>query len=144
MRRKRITFLRSYIDFCFMLIIILISLLSIAYFEPPGSSGTEGIKPIIPGKGVKELKPKEKKEDLTKIKEALATKEKELVSLKKRIKLIEEYKMKIKEQEKILRELKKELKEKEGKILLLRRQIELETLGLGKHEFIDLRGKEKK
>ena len=34
--QKRISFLMPYIDFCFMLIIIFVGMLSIAYFEPPG------------------------------------------------------------------------------------------------------------
>lgn len=36
--RKRISFLMPYIDFCFMLIIIFLGMLSIAYFEPLGTS----------------------------------------------------------------------------------------------------------
>jgi hypothetical protein len=39
--KKRISFLMPYIDFCFMLIIIFVGMLSIAYFEPPGSSDIE-------------------------------------------------------------------------------------------------------
>ena len=37
-------FLMPFIDFAFMVIIIFLSLLSIAYFEPPGKGGEEGIK----------------------------------------------------------------------------------------------------
>jgi hypothetical protein len=36
--KRRISFLMPYIDFCFMLIIIFIGMLSIAYFEPLGAS----------------------------------------------------------------------------------------------------------
>jgi hypothetical protein len=36
--KKRISFLMPYIDFCFMLIIIFVGMLSIAYFEPLGKS----------------------------------------------------------------------------------------------------------
>ena len=34
---KRVSFLMPYIDFCFMLIIIFVGMLSIAYFEPLGA-----------------------------------------------------------------------------------------------------------
>jgi hypothetical protein len=36
--KKRVTFLMPYIDFCFMLIIIFVGMLSIAYFEPQGKT----------------------------------------------------------------------------------------------------------
>lgn len=39
--KKRISFLMPYIDFCFMLIIIFVGMLSIAYFEPLGSTDIE-------------------------------------------------------------------------------------------------------
>lgn len=39
--KKRISFLMPYIDFCFMLIIIFVGMLSIAYFEPLGSTDLE-------------------------------------------------------------------------------------------------------
>jgi hypothetical protein len=38
---KRISFLMPYIDFCFMLIIIFVGMLSIAYFEPLGATNME-------------------------------------------------------------------------------------------------------
>lgn len=58
--RKRVSFLMPYIDFCFMLIIIFVGMLSIAYFEPLGlidiqtqhedeinqREGSEDVKPI--------------------------------------------------------------------------------------------------
>ena len=43
-RRRQMHFLMPFIDFAFMVIIIFLSLLSIAYFEPPGKGGEEGIK----------------------------------------------------------------------------------------------------
>ncbi|MFH1539259.1 MAG: hypothetical protein ABIH66_09900 [bacterium] len=56
---KRISFLMPYIDFCFMLIIIFVSMLSIAYFEPLGTTDIqaereskidirEGENPVLP------------------------------------------------------------------------------------------------
>lgn len=39
--KKRVSFLMPYIDFCFMLIIIFIGMLSIAYFEPLGTTDIE-------------------------------------------------------------------------------------------------------
>ena len=39
--KKRISFLMPYIDFCFMLIIIFIGMLSIAYFEPLGTTDVQ-------------------------------------------------------------------------------------------------------
>ncbi len=39
--KKRISFLMPYIDFCFMLIIIFVGMLSIAYFEPTGRTDVE-------------------------------------------------------------------------------------------------------
>jgi hypothetical protein len=39
--KKRISFLMPYIDFCFMLIIIFVGMLSIAYFEPLGKTDLE-------------------------------------------------------------------------------------------------------
>lgn len=41
MKRKHISFIMPFIDFAFMVIIIFVALLSIAYFEPPGSGGKE-------------------------------------------------------------------------------------------------------
>lgn len=38
---KRVSFLMPYIDFCFMLIIIFVGMLAIAYFEPPGKTDVE-------------------------------------------------------------------------------------------------------
>lgn len=57
--KKRISFLMPYIDFCFMLIIIFVSMLSIAYFEPLGTTAIqtehetridirEGENPVLP------------------------------------------------------------------------------------------------
>lgn len=47
MKRKHISFIMPFIDFAFMVIIIFVALLSIAYFEPPGSGGKEiKIKPL--------------------------------------------------------------------------------------------------
>jgi hypothetical protein len=46
--KKRVSFLMPYIDFCFMLIIIFVGMLSIAYFEPLGKTDIETQKtPII-------------------------------------------------------------------------------------------------
>jgi hypothetical protein len=39
--KKRVSFLMPYIDFCFMLIIIFVGMLSIAYFEPLGKTDIE-------------------------------------------------------------------------------------------------------
>lgn len=132
-KRKRITFLRSYIDFCFMLIIILIALLSIAYFEPPGGAGsaTKGEEGIIKEGEIKPLT------TATSIKPYLEGKfyyEKEIKKLK----------VETTEKDKLLKELKKEISEKERKIKKLEGKIGKEekiTGGVGKHEFTDLRKK---
>ena len=38
---KRVSFLMPYIDFCFILIIIFVGMLSIAYFDPIGATSVE-------------------------------------------------------------------------------------------------------
>ena len=42
--KKRVSFLMPYIDFCFMLIIIFVGMLSIAYFEPLGTTDLQSKK----------------------------------------------------------------------------------------------------
>ncbi|MEW6202268.1 MAG: hypothetical protein AB1546_09850 [bacterium] len=42
--KKRVSFLMPYIDFCFMLIIIFVGMLSIAYFEPLGTADLQSEK----------------------------------------------------------------------------------------------------
>lgn len=45
---KRVSFLMPYIDFCFMLIIIFVGMLSIAYFDPVGRTDAEAKQPAQP------------------------------------------------------------------------------------------------
>ena len=102
MKGKRITFLRSYIDFCFMLIIILISLLSIAYFEPPGTGAGDikqelktTLEKVHPEKIIELKKETEdfrdeiSKEKIKKLKKVVVDKEEKLSTLQKRIKDLE-------------------------------------------------------
>ncbi|MEW5945166.1 MAG: hypothetical protein AB1742_03110 [bacterium] len=42
--KRRISFLMPYIDFCFMLIIIFVAMLSIAYFEPLGTTDMQTLR----------------------------------------------------------------------------------------------------
>ncbi len=57
--KKRVSFLMPYIDFCFMLIIIFVGMLSIAYFEPLGRTDieTKSTKEINQRPGKFEIKP---------------------------------------------------------------------------------------
>lgn len=58
--RKRVSFLMPYIDFCFMLIIIFVGMLSIAYFEPLGlvDIQTKHADTINKSEGQYEVKPR--------------------------------------------------------------------------------------
>ncbi len=55
LRRHDLHYLMSFIDFAFMVIIIFISLLSVAYFDPPGSAGVKRQKALYTVKDVEEL-----------------------------------------------------------------------------------------
>lgn len=112
-----------------MLIIILIALLSIAYFEPPGGSG--GILRIEGKQGeMREIKPLISKTGFT---PAISTKpflegkfyyEREIGKLK----------LEILKKEKTIKELEK-------KILEIKPQRLEEKEAVGRHEFTDLRSK---
>ena len=56
---KRVSFLMPYIDFCFMLIIIFVGMLSIAYFEPLGRTEvqTKNVSELNMREGKFEIKP---------------------------------------------------------------------------------------
>lgn len=56
---KRVSFLMPYIDFCFMLIIIFVGMLSIAYFEPLGLTDiqTQNEDVINQREGAEDIKP---------------------------------------------------------------------------------------
>lgn len=133
-RRRQMHFLMPFIDFAFMVIIIFLSLLSIAYFEPPGKGGEEGIKRPLTA-----LKEEEKAEaklppvggtgfqpERALVKQRW-TYEKKIAGVKRvaeeRRLTIQKLKMRIKTLEEERERLKGELKGK----------------GLGKHEFTDLR-----
>jgi hypothetical protein len=123
-----------------MLIIILIALLSIAYFEPPGGAG-----------GIKSIGEEKQKEftvtPLTKIlspsfKPYLEGKfyyEREIGRLKKetakRDEIIEKLRIGLIEKEKKIKELEKKISEEKKEELKERTKIER----VGKHEFTDLR-----
>lgn len=55
LRRHDLHYLMSFIDFAFMVIIIFISLLSVAYFDPPGSAGVKRQKVLYTVKDAQEL-----------------------------------------------------------------------------------------
>lgn len=55
-RRRELHFLMPFIDFAFMVIIIFVGLLSMAYFEPPGSAGVKRQKSLFTDNDVSELK----------------------------------------------------------------------------------------
>lgn len=119
-KNKSSQYLIPYIDFAFMLIIILIALLSIAYFTPPGEDGTEKREETI-----------DREESNKKLLIPLIAEKKESGE-----KASEE----IKRKEKEIGELKKELQKKDEDIKLLQEKIKtLSTLTYpGKHEFTDL------
>lgn len=54
-RRRELHFLMPFIDFAFMVIIIFVGLLSMAYFDPPGSAGVKRQKSVFTENNIKEL-----------------------------------------------------------------------------------------
>lgn len=54
-RRRELHFLMPFIDFAFMVIIIFAGLLSMAYFDPPGSAGVKREKSLFTDKDIKEF-----------------------------------------------------------------------------------------
>ncbi|MCC6443700.1 MAG: hypothetical protein IT210_09635 [Armatimonadetes bacterium] len=78
---RRITFLMPFIDFCFMVIIIFLALLSIAYFTPPGSPqrptfGAVAVRPLesAPGREAASLKSRVQagRSEIARLQEALS------------------------------------------------------------------------
>lgn len=117
-------FLMPFIDFAFMVIIIFLALLSIAYFEPPGMSVKKESKEKI-------FIPLLKKKEIKRQKEEVNIYKQKLVKQKKFYeKMTEKYKMQIMEKEIALKKLQEKIK------ILEKRT---EEKGVGKHEFTDLR-----
>lgn len=130
-RRRQMHFLMPFIDFAFMVIIIFLSLLSIAYFEPPGKGGEEGIKrPLTAlkeeGKAEAKLPKIPPSEERALVKQRY-TYEKKIAGVKR---VAEERRLTIQKLKMRIKTLEEERERLKG---------ELKGEGLGKHEFTDLR-----
>lgn len=146
-------YLIPYIDFAFMVIIIFIALLSIAYFEPPGKAQTsrKEIKVKQETKTKEQYKEKrviiplvEQKETKTEKKQIKKQDDKYKDEIKKYIDKIQLLEKEKEEKEKALAEKDKEIKLLKEKISKLEEEIKKQETKIvvdykGKHEFTDLR-----